>query len=223
MHNTLRIIIICSVSVVFLIGCSTTSRTTNSSRTTVEQLLISEAVTRSLSDKSDKTLPIPAGSKLSLNTSSLTEDKTLLQEVLTGWLGQQGYLVQKDEKNATYRVDVIVGALGTEAGGTFFGLPPIQSQIIPFSLSELAFYKSENQTGYVKFKMNVFEITTGKFIGSMSNFLADSYYNNYTIFLVFSYTSTDLMSPPQLGYFFRSKPQNAEEIQSEEKLIFDWW
>lgn len=222
MHNTLRIIIICSVSVAFLMGCSTTHRTTQSTRTAVEQLLISESVIRSLPNKSDILLPIPPGSKVTLNTSGLTEDKALLQEVLTGWLGQRGYLVQGDEEDASYRIDVIVSAMGTEEDGTFFGLPPINSTFIPFSTPELAFYKSENQTGYVKFNMNIFETLTGKFIGSGPNFLADSYHNNYTILLLVSFTSTDLPSPPQLGIFGR-EPLNVEKTQSEDDSMFDWW
>jgi len=221
-NNTLRIIMICSASITFLIGCSTTHRTTQSTRTAVEQLLISESAIRSLPKISNEPLPIPSGSRVTLNTSGLTPDKALLQEILTGWLGRQGYLIQKDKKNATYRIDVIVSAIGTEEDGTFIGLPPINSQIIPFSLPELAFYKSENQTGYVKFNMNFFEVLTGKFVGSSPNFLADAYLNNYTALLLLSCSSTNLMSPPQLGSF-RSRPQNTEDTESEEKSCFDWW
>lgn len=222
MYNTLRIIIICLVPVAFLMGCSTTHKTTQSTRTAVEQLLISESAIRSLPIKSDILLPIPFGSKVTLNTSGLTEDRSLLQEVITGWLGQQGYLVQGDEEDASYRIDVIVSAMGTEENGTFFGLPPVNSVLIPFSLPELALYKSENQTGYVKFNMNIFEASTGKFIGSSPSFLADAYHNNYTVLFILSFTLTDLMAPPQLG-FYRSKPQNTEDTQSEKESIFDWW
>lgn len=214
MSNTFKAIVFCTVSIIFLMSCSTTPRTTDSSRTAIEQLLISEAVTQSLPKKYDESLPIPIGSKLSLNTSSLTKDQAQLQLILTGWLGRQGYLVQKDENNATYRVDVIVEALGTESARMFFGIPPIQSQLIPFSLPELALYKSQYQTGYVKFNMNIFERTTGKFIGSTSNFLADSYHNNYTILFLVTYTLTDLTSPPQLGSFNRES-LNSENIQSD--------
>ena len=220
-NNTLRIIMICSASITFLIGCSTTHRTTQSTRTAVEQLLISESAVRSLPKKSDESIPIPSGSTVTLNTSGLTPDHALLQEILTGWLGRQGYLIQKDKKNATYRIDVIVSAIGTEEDGTFIGLPPIHSQIIPFSLPELAIYKSENQTGYVKFNMNFFEMLTGKFIGSSPNFLADSYYNNYTALLLLSFSSTNIMSPPQLGYF-RNNPQNSESTESKEESFFNW-
>ena len=214
MSNTFKAIVFCAVSIIFLMSCSTTPRTTDSSRTAIEQLLISEAVTQSLPKRYDRSLPIPIGSKLSLNTSGLTKDQALLQQILTGWLGRQGYLVQKDENNATYRVDVIVEALGTESAGMFFGIPPIQSQLIPFSLPVLALYKSQYQTGYVKFNMNIFERTTGKFVGSMSNFLADSYHNNYTILFVVTYTLSDLTSPPQLGSFKRESI-NSENIQSD--------
>lgn len=219
--STLKIVISCIASFILLFGCSTTHRTTQSTRTAVEQLLISESAIRSLSQKSNELIQIPSGSKVTINISGLTEDKTFLQEVLTGWLGRQGYLIQKEEKDATYRIDVIVGALGTEEDGTFVGLPPIHSQIIPFSLPELAFYKSKNQTGYIKFNMNFFETQTNKFIGSSSSFLADSYHNKYTVLLILSFTSTDLASPPQLG-FHRDKPQNNKNAQSD-KSFFDWW
>ncbi|TDI76757.1 MAG: hypothetical protein E2O81_06240 [Betaproteobacteria bacterium] len=219
MSNAFRIMSLCAVSIAFLMGCSTTHRITQSPRSTVEQLLITEAVIHSLPSKSDESLPIPHGSKVTLNTFGLTKDQTLLQQVITGWLGRQGYLVQKDEKNATYRIDVIVRALGTELSGGFFGLPPIQSTLIPFSLPELALYKSEYQTGYVKFNMNIFEIPTGKFVGTTYTFLADSYHNNYTFLFVFSFTSTDLTYLPRPGSFLR-EPLNAGDTQLEYETKF---
>ena len=220
-YKILKIIIIFSASITLLISCTTTHRTTQSKRTAVEQLLISESAVRSLSQKSNKLLPIPSGSKVILNTSGLTADQALLQEVLTGWLGRQGYLIQKDIKDAMYRIDVIVSSMGTEEDGAFIGLPPIHSQIIPFSLPELAFYKAENQTGYVKFNMNFFETLTGKFIGSSPSFIADSYHNSYVLLFLLSYTSTDLESPPKLGFF--RKMLNSENDKSERNSIFDWW
>ena len=199
MIATIKILTLGMVAIALMAGCSITQKTSQSPRTTIEQLLISETVTRSLPRKSNGLLPIPKGTNVIVTTSGLTADQALLQQILSGWLGQQGYLVQKDEKNATHRIDVIVGALGTEIAGTFFGMPPINSQFIPFSLPELSLYKSQHQTGYVKFHMNVFEIPAGRFIGSTPAFLADSYYNDYTVLFVLSFNSTDLPSPPQFG------------------------
>jgi hypothetical protein len=213
--NTLKIMALSTASLAALTGCTTTQKSTQSPRTVIEQLLISEAAIRSLPRQTESPLPIPPGSNVVLNTSALTTDQTLLLQILTGWMGQQGYLVQKDEKNATYRVDVIVGALGTELAGSFIGMPPIQSVLIPFSLPELSLYKSQNQTGYIKFHMNIFEIPAGRFVGSTPDFRADSYYNDYTVLFAISFTSTDLVSPPQLGTFLR-KPLKTPDAQTEE-------
>ncbi len=220
MINIFKILAVGMVSIGLMAGCSTTHRTTQSQRTAVEQLLISEAVIRSLPRAPNGPLPIPRGSNVILDTSGISiaagasADQTLLQQVLAGWLGQQGYFIQKDEKNATHRISVIVGALGTELAGTFIGMPPVQSLLIPFSLPELTLYKSQHQTGYVKFYMNIFEIPAGVFVGSSPTFLADSYYNNYTVLFLLSFTSTDLASPPQLGSF-RRKPLNTPDTQGE--------
>tara|TARA_B100000686_G_C16669237_1_gene905416 strand:- start:176 stop:862 length:687 start_codon:yes stop_codon:yes gene_type:complete len=228
MYNTLKITMICAISTIFLIGCSTTQRTTQSKRTAVEQLLIAESITRSLPKKLFKPLPIPHGSTITLNTSGhkdrpdLTPDHDLLQEILAGWLGQQGYLIKKNSEVARYQADIIVSAIGTEENTSFVGIPPVNSQIIPFSLPELAAYKAKNQTGYVKFSINFFEISTGKFVGSSSNFIADSYHNYHTILLLLSFSSTNLMSPPKLG-IFNSRPQNTGDIKYKEKPFFDWW
>ncbi len=217
MISAFKIMALSTIFIVVLTGCSTTQKSTQSPRTVIEQLLISEAAIRSLPRHPESLLPIPRGSNVVLTTSGLTTDQTLLQQILTGWMGQQGYLVQKDEKNAAYRIDVIIGALGTELNGAFIGMPPIQSVLIPFSLPELSLYKSQNQTGYIKFHMNIFEIPAGKFVGSTSDFRADSYYNNYTVFFAISFTSTDLVSPPQLGTLLR-KPLKTPDIQTD-KLV----
>jgi hypothetical protein len=203
-----------TASIAVLTSCSTTQKSTQSPRTVIEQLLISEAVIRSLPRQPENLLPIPRGSYVVLNTSALTIDQALLQQILAGWLGQQGYLIQKDEKNATHRIDVIVEALGTELAGAFVGMPPVQSALIPFALPELSLYKSQRQAGYVKFHLNIFEIPAGRYVGSTSNFLADSYYNNYTVLFLISFTSTDLVSPPQFGIYLR-KPLNISPTQKE--------
>ncbi len=140
-------------------GCSTTHKTTQSPRTAIEQLLISEAVMRSLPSEPQGmfSLSIPPGAAVVLNTSGITLDRILLQQILVGWLGRQGFAVQQDEKNATYRINVIVNAMGTEFGTNFFGMPAASSQILPISIPELALYKAQFQTGYVKFYLDIFK------------------------------------------------------------------
>lgn len=199
-----------TATLLFAAGCSTTQRNTQSPRTAVEQLLLSEAVKRSLPRDSSGVLPIPRGAGVAISTAGMTPDQAFLQQVVAGWLGQQGYRVQKDGKDATHRVDVIVEALGTELSGTFMGMPPVQSQFIPFSLPELSLYKTQHQTGYAKFHMNIFDVA-GNFMGSTSAFLADAYYNDYTVLFVVSHTSTDLPTVPEMGSFNR-KPAGPQFV-----------
>lgn len=212
--NYLQTISLAAV-IVLAAGCTTTQRNTQSSRTAVEQLLLSEAVKRSFPSDPGELLPIPRGAGVAINTVGMTADQAFLQQVLAGWLGQQGYLVQKDGKDATHRVDVVVEALGTELSGTFMGMPPIQSQFIPFALPELALYKSQHQTGYAKFHLNVFGLPAGNFLGSTSAFLADAYYNDYTFLFVLSHTFTDLPSVPEMGSFNRKPAGPRMENQAE--------
>ena len=204
-----------AVAIVLVAACTTTKRNTQSSRTAVEQLLLSESVKRSLLNDPGESLPIPRGAGVAINTVGMTPDQAFLQQALAGWLGQQGYLVQKDGKDATHRVDVVVEALGTELSSAFIGMPPVQSQFIPFSLPELALYKSQYQTGYARFYLNVFDMAAGNFLGSTPAFLADAYYNDYTVLFMLSHTFTDLPSVPEMGSFNR-KPAGARgENKSE--------
>mgnify|MGYP006188590865 FL=1 len=184
-------------------GCSTTHKTTQSPRTAIEQLLISEAVMRSLPSKPQGmfSLSIPPGAAVVLNTAGISGDRILLQQILVGWLGRQGFAVQQDEKNASYRINVNVNAMGTEFGTNFFGMPPASSQFLPISIPELALYKAQFQTGYVKFYMDIFKLPSEQFVQSTPMFVAETYYNDYTLLLLISFSRTDLASPPQTSVF----------------------
>jgi hypothetical protein len=210
--NIFGILALGAVSILLASGCSTTQRFTQSARTATEQLLISEAVTRSLPSGPAGLLPIPPGSSVLLDSSGFGgggPDQALLQQMLIAWLGKQGYPIQADASKASHRVNVVVEALGTEFGGNFAGMPPVQSQLLPFSLPELALFKSQYQTGYAKFHMNIYELPGGGFAGSTPSFMADSYYNSYTVLFLISFTTTDLPYPPHIGPF-RKPLQNQK-------------
>ncbi|SFD97946.1 hypothetical protein [Nitrosomonas sp. Nm166] len=186
-----------------LSSCSTTQKITNSSRTATEQLLISEAVMRSLPKQVDLPLPIPRGAIVKLDVTGMTTDKDMARAIIAGWLGLLGYAVQDGPENATHRINIVVDSLGTEMGSTFFGIPPIRASLIPISLPELALFKAEHQSGYAKFHLDVFEMSSGRFIASSSSFLGDTFYNAYTLLFLISFNKTDLTSPPRIGAFFK--------------------
>ncbi|HTJ55796.1 MAG TPA: hypothetical protein VL380_10345 [Nitrosospira sp.] len=204
-----------------LASCSTMHSATQSQKAAIEQLLISEAVLRSLPRDANDIIAIPQGAKVAIDTSGVSADQILLQKTVAGWLGQQGYAIQKNEDKADYRVSVIVGSLGTELGNSFFGMPPVTSQLIPFSLPELALYKAQYQTGYAKFHMDIFELPAGTLLQSTPPFLAQTHFNNHTILLFFTINSTDLESPPRLGSF-RNRDSEREQRKNEERYDLGW-
>lgn len=190
-------IFLAAIFLLSLSACSSTQKITNSARTPIEQLLHSEAIARSLSKQSDLQLHIPAGAKISLNTTGLTPDNPFVGEMISSWLGRQGYIVDNTE-NAQYKINVTVNALGTEFGETFFGIPPVSGSFIPISLPELAFYKSQNQTGYTNFHLDIYELPSSRFMHTTEPYTAETFYNGYTFFFMFSFNRTDLTNPPEL-------------------------
>ena len=184
-------------------ACSTTQKVTNSARTATEQLLISEAISRSLPKQIDSPLPMPKGAIIKLDVTGLTPDKDMAKSVVAAWLGLLGYVVQDGAEKATYRINVVIDSLGSEVGNTFFGIPPIQASLIPISLPELALFKADLQGGYARFHLDVFEMPSGRFIASSAPFIADTYYNAYTLLFLISFHRTDLDSPPKIKIFPR--------------------
>lgn len=184
-----------------LSACSTTQKVTNSARTATEQLLLSEAISRGLSKQIDSPPPIPKGAIIKLDVTGLTPDKDMAKGVVAAWLGLLGYTVQDGVEKATHRINVVVDSLGSETGNTFFGIPPIQGSLIPISLPELALFKADLQSGYARFHLDVFEMPSGRFITSSAPFIADTYYNAYTVLFLISFNKTDLNSPPKVSIF----------------------
>ncbi|MCE7915486.1 MAG: hypothetical protein DYH15_12615 [Nitrosomonas sp. PRO4] len=182
-----------------LSACSSTQKITNSARTATEQLLITEAVMRSLPKQRDLPFPIPRGAAIKLEVTGISADKDVVKGIVAGWLGLHGYVVQ--DENASHRINIVVNSLGTELGSKFFGIPPIQASLLPISLPELSLFKAENQAGYARFHFDIFELPSNQFIASSSPFLGDTFYNAYTVLLLFSFNKTDLISPPHITTF----------------------
>ncbi|MBL0010388.1 MAG: hypothetical protein IPP22_03915 [Nitrosomonas sp.] len=201
MKKTIRTLFLSMLLFGLLSACSTTQKITNSARTATEQLLISEAITRSLPKQIDLPLPMPKGAIVKLDVTGLTPDKDMAKGVVAGWLGFLGYTVQDGPENAAYRVNLVIDSLGSEVGNTFIGIPPVEASLLPIALPELALFKAELQSGYARFHLDVFDMPSGRFIASSSPFIADTFYNAYTVLFLISFNKTDLTSPPQIRTF----------------------
>src|ERR1043165_913261 len=93
-------------------------------------------------------------------------DFTFVRDMVAGRLGSLGYRVQKSEEEARYLVRVLVHAMGTNQGKTFYGIPPIQSVIIPFASPQITLYQKLEQLAHVRLHLDIFEVGTGRIIDS---------------------------------------------------------
>lgn len=194
--------VILSVLVLSLTSaCSVGHKITHTPRTAIEQLLLTEATERSLSHPDFAPLPIPPESAVTLVVDGLTKDSDVLKRIVTGWLREQGYVVRGSQENATYRLEIMTKAFGTEFAQTFFGMPAFQSVLIPFALPELALYKAQYETGYARYYMDIVDIATDRSMGPTPIYTGETYYNDYTIFFLFRFSSSNLTEEPTVGMY----------------------
>lgn len=198
-----------------LSGCALTQEVSKTPRSAIEQLLLSQAVERALEGLE---VPLPEGESVRVEVSGLQTDRAHLhldeqegtfgvidspswdlafvRDLVAGRLGELGYQVRKREEEATYLARVLVQAMGTNQGKTFFGIPPIQSLIIPFALPQLTLYQEQDQLAHVRLHLDLFEAATGRFVRSTPWMAGNTYYNQYTVFFFFTFRRTDLVAAP---------------------------
>jgi hypothetical protein len=163
--------------------------------TAVEQFLMAQAVERSLYGENIMPIPLAYGDTIHLDTSGLTVEQRFFKGAIGGWLGERGLKILQDSDEAKYRIHILVQSLGTEQSVSFFGLPPIESVLLPFALPEIAVFKGQYQTGYTRFRLDIYETATGKFIRSTPWFQASTYFNEYTVLFFIDFQRTDLIGP----------------------------
>jgi len=217
--------------VIGLIGCMLAACTlprevTKTPRGAIEQLLLTEALNRSLVELS---LPLSQTDPLHMEVTGLQPgyftpslslavpsvptavtspssspsgqftpswDLTFIKDVVAAHLGVLGYRVLSNEQETSYLVRVVVQSFGTNQSSSFFGLPAIQSVIIPFSLPQLTVYQNLAQDGYVRYGLDVIERTTGRLYYSTPWYSHRTHHNQYTLLFFITFRSTDLDEAP---------------------------
>jgi hypothetical protein len=201
------------MSAILFCGCSLTQELSRTPRTAVEQLLLTQAVGHMLHNL---TVELPEEATLHVDVTGLQtdrshfnmvgEDRGILQgpsldlliirdSIATG-LGRLGYRIDPRGTEPTYLARVVVESFGTTQGLTFFGMPPVQSVLIPFALPALTIYGAQGQNGYARVHVDYFEYQSGKFVGSSPTIIGRTYYNQYTLLFFFTWQTTDLSAPP---------------------------
>lgn len=196
-------------------GCTLPQEVSKTPRSAIEQLLLTQAVERSLEEV---TIPVAEGETVAIEVSGLQTDRahmhvseedaafgvidspswdlSYVRDAAAARLGELGYRVRRQAAEASYLVRVKVEAMGTNQGKTFFGLPPIQSLIIPFALPQITLYQEQDQLAHVRLHMDVYESESGRFVRSTPKYVGSAYHNQYVVFFFFNFRTTDLVDPP---------------------------
>jgi len=154
-------------------GCGTT-RSTDTSRTATEQLLISDAVDRAVSEVNFRVL---AGKKVYLDPQFLKvanpadhqfTDNQYLTSTLRQHLLASGCILAEKQDDSEYIVEVRSGAIGTDRHELLYGLPatnlgalaPVPG--VPAAIPEIPFAKRTAQRGVAKLAVFAYERTSGE-------------------------------------------------------------
>lgn len=194
-------------------GCSLEQELSRTPRTAVEQVLLTQALTHALKNL---TLQLPGGVNVEVDATGLESDRSRLRmtnsdlgslnspardilyirDLVAAELGRRGYRVRARDTESPYLVRVMAESFGTMQGITFFGMPPVQSVLIPFALPELTLYKQQNQSGYARLHLDIYDNRTGEFLGSSATLVGRTFYNQYTLLFFLTWNRTDIDAPP---------------------------
>ncbi|MGE0644411.1 MAG: hypothetical protein AB7P24_12135 [Nitrospira sp.] len=84
---------------------------------------------------------------------------------------------------APVTVRMVIHALGTERGESFFGIPPISSSLFfPAALPELAIYRMAGQKGMARYQLEIADSKTGGLTHRSLVVEGTVFLNQYTVY-----------------------------------------
>jgi hypothetical protein len=154
-----------ATSGLLLVGCGTT-RSTDTSRTATEQLLISDAIDRAVQAVNVQSL---AGQTVFLDDSRLGDvvDRNYLVSTLRQHLLANGCLLRDQKEQADFVVEARAGAVGTDRNDLLFGVPSMNVpqilplQPVPAAIPEIPIAKRKDQRGIAKLAVFAYHRETG--------------------------------------------------------------
>lgn len=152
----------CIAIIATTFGCTTT-RTSDTARTGMEQLLISNAVDQTL----DKTsLPPVDGRKVFIEEKYLdgAVDKGYLVARARQKLLNNGALLVDKKEDSEITVELCSGGVGTDNVSSFIGLPGLAVPGLPIELPEVRMYEKSSQFGTAKIGLVAYATHNGQLI-----------------------------------------------------------
>jgi hypothetical protein len=148
-----------------VIGCGTT-RWSDTTRTATEQMLMSDAIERAVSDLDFSAL---AGKDVYLDMKYLAGavDEKYVTSTLRQHMFATGCILHEKPEDASYVVEVRAGALGTNRNDVLFGVPATQLPAggafigAPTAIPELPLIKRTAQQGVAKLAVFAYDRVSG--------------------------------------------------------------
>ena len=155
-----------AVCAVTTVGCGST-RTSNTARTATEQLLISDAIDRTVQQINFKVLE---GEAVYFDERHLLEavDKAYLISSFRQHLLASGCVLKEKREDAMYIIEPRVGAVGTDNHDWLVGIPAINvpqvplAPAMPAAIPEIPFAKRRDQRGVAKLAVFAYRRETGE-------------------------------------------------------------
>jgi hypothetical protein len=141
--------------------------TSNTPRTATEQLLVSDAIDRTVAAIDFSPL---AGETVFFDDAKLGEvtDKAYLLSSLRQHLLASGCVLKANHDEATYVVEARAGAIGTDSYDVLFGVPALQmpqvpvAPALPAAIPEIPLAKRREQRGVAKVAVFAYRRDTGE-------------------------------------------------------------
>lgn len=125
-------------------------------------------------------------------------DLEMMRGFVEGRLAELGFAPTERREEAELSIRVMVLALGTDQGQSFFGMPAIQSSVIPFSTPALTLYEAQRQIAYVRYRLQIYDARTRQWYVGEQWYDGSAYYNQYTVLFFFNFRGTDMADVPPL-------------------------
>ncbi|MDO4629910.1 MAG: hypothetical protein Q4C70_12065 [Planctomycetia bacterium] len=195
--NQFKFFIFCALSVVLVTcagGCGT-SKLTNTSRTATEQLLLTDAMDRAVSQVN---LSVLSGRKVFINATAIgsVQDNAYLLSIVRQHALASGCLLVDEEENSEIILELHAGSSGTDQHDTMFG---ISEMTIPgfgsysaTTVPEVAIAKRVIQKATVKIGIFAYTREGRRPIWQSGNLIAESKAKNRWLFGMGPYQSGDI-------------------------------
>jgi len=190
---SVRVVIAAALVCVSATGCGF-SRMTPVPRSASQQILATEAIDRALEQFE---FPDLKGKKVMVHVGPPGDaiDEEFLRTAVSVELFEEEAKVVTASEDADLVLGVLIGAMGLDIGGRFFGIEGTGGGFIPFTIPELALYRKTRTEGFAQAEFALVDHHTGELVHRSEQVIGTTWSERTVVFFVFSWRKTDTARP----------------------------